>query len=649
MHLFRQIITTLFCASLLVACGGGGGGGGDSSNSPNSGGNPAGDWLTFNPSQVDISVYEGSSVPISVVGTATKKFSKSFNIAIVDSVGVITPSVSISAISPMQYQVTLNSNLALKTGVYTSNVQVRLCEDDPKICNVPFPGSPWTLPIKITVKSNADVGVNVTSTPAPLELTTYPGEAVQFVVSAESQIDTGKAFKIGIIDSGLNSKVKSTGQVSNTKSIATLETNPDLKPGEYSSMLEIRTCADDPVVCKLPSSGSPRRIPLKIKVRNTTNLIPLRPVPQLGAWSTFQGNAAHNGHVPASFSPSNFLRRWSWSSSEISSSSYVSIDNGLLYLTKATASPGEYELIALNEANGQVQWRTRMGRLYGVNAPAAGNGRVFVTARGDWSMNATNFLWVFNQDGILLNQVPIPWVSTERVAPTIFDNEVFDGYSNNLMSKYLTGHQKLAWSVNLPIHSTLTPAVDANYAYSFMGGNLFAVKKTDGSLAYTINANPQGFSTDLNGFIPVLSNKNMAFVDWNGLQAFDLNTRQRVWTSSGGYPAYANNVVYVINNYGKVLEARSAQNGGLLWSVNVLTQEEYASGISFNTIIVSDNLVFISSGSGYFAPPGVRTLAIDINTHKVVWEHPLGGSLAISSYGVLYIKGKTRIDAINLQ
>lgn len=766
MKLLKQVSCTLFCAILLSACGGGGGSsapGNVSSNGTSntiSNNNPAGDWLTFNPAQVDITVYEGESLPVNIVGTATKTFAKTFNIAIVDNVGVITPYTSVSAITQMQYRVTLNSNPALKPGVYSSNIQVRLCEDDPKVCNTPFPGSPWTLPYKITVKSKteatqrvsvtpanidltanegdslpvrisakpgqdlpasfniaiidkdkltyssssmgfqykpnqeysadflvkpnllpgtyngqfevrlcvddpnycsqplagspwivpykftlkskaAGISLSINSTPSVLDFTYYEGETRQFSISAESPADIGKPVNLGIYDSARNSTLKSTNKVSNTKTITTLETSPALKAGVYTSTLEVRTCADDPVDCKWPFNGSPRQIPLKITVRPNTNLTPLKSLPQVSSWSTFGGNAAHSNYVPASFYPSNFLRRWNWTPSGGGYLSDISIENGVVFLNKTSATypSGAYELTALNESSGQVQWKTSMGTLSKANAPAAGSGKVFVTSTG----HADTFFWVFDQgNGNLLNKIAMSSQWETYLAPTVYGNEVFteSGYYGG-MSKYSISDQKISWGIGLPQYDTWSPAVDTSFAYTYLSGSLHAVSKADGKVAYTIK-NPNFSWSGYGGLTPVLSEKNMAFVAGNGLQAFDLGKQTLAWSITGsiyGAPAYAKDIVYVLNANGTVLEARSAQNGSLVWMASALSSDNMSR--TYKNMVVTDNLVFISSSN--------NTLAIDIKTRQVVWEHPFGGSLAISDRGVLYIKGDNRIEAINLQ
>ncbi len=530
MKILKQIFCTFFFTFLLSACGGGSSGdtSGNSGSTPNSGGNsnPAGDWLTFSPAQVDITAYEGESLAVNVIGTATKTFTKNFNVAIIDSVGVITPNTSVSAITQMQYRVTLNSNPSLKPGVYSSNIQARLCEDDPKVCNAPFPGSPWNIPYKITVQSN-------------------------------------------------------------------------------------------------------------------TNLSNLKVLPQVSSWSTFQGNAAHTNYVPASFYPSNFSRRWNWTPEGGGYLSDISIENGVIFLNKrsATYPSGVYELTALKETNGEVLWKTPMGRLSKANAPAAGSSKVFVTSTG----HEDTFFWVFDQaNGSLLNKLTMHSQWETYLAPTVYGNEVFteSGYFGG-MSKYNINEQKISWAISLPQYDTWSPAVDANFAYTYLSGSLHAVSKTDGKLAYTIK-NPDFSWAGYKGATPVLSEKNVAYVVSNGLQAFDLTKQTRAWSVTGniyGALSYAKDVVYILNASGTVLEARSAQNGSLIWMASALSSDNIA--LPYKDMVVTDNIVFISRFSS--------TLAIDTKTRKVVWEHPFGGSLAISDRGVLYIKGESRIEAINLQ
>jgi hypothetical protein len=61
----------------------------------------------------------------------------------------------------------------------------------------------------------------------------------------------------------------------------------------------------------------------------------------------------------------------------------------------------------------------------------------------------------------------------------------------------------------------------------------------------------------------------------------------------------------------------------------------------FGVPLVTNNLAFVSSMK--------FTYAIDLSTRKVVWTYPLGGMLALSNRGVLYIQAYNQLVAINLQ
>lgn len=153
-------------SSLLAACGGGGGGGGGGFPGvglpPGGGGdtpqpNPAGAWLTFNPSRVELSLLPNSPTSFNVVATSTKVISAPVNVAIIDTKGVITNQTRISS-SGLTYTATLNTNPALAAGTHTGNFEIRVCYDaNPLVCSQPVEGSPWQLPYKITVADPASL------------------------------------------------------------------------------------------------------------------------------------------------------------------------------------------------------------------------------------------------------------------------------------------------------------------------------------------------------------------------------------------------------------------------------------------------------------------------------------------------------------
>lgn len=156
---------SVLVAAMLAACGGGGGSSGATggNTSGNSGSttpapqpvppvNAAGSWLTFAPSTLAVTTTAGQSKTFSITATSSRTIEKQFSIAIVETNGVISPQVQVNPISQFKYEAELRTASSLTVGTYSTTLEVRLCEDDPLVCNVPLPGSPWRLPLTVTVR-----------------------------------------------------------------------------------------------------------------------------------------------------------------------------------------------------------------------------------------------------------------------------------------------------------------------------------------------------------------------------------------------------------------------------------------------------------------------------------------------------------------
>ncbi|MGJ7504390.1 hypothetical protein ACSFBF_28815 [Variovorax sp. ZT5P49] len=158
---YAASLGVLVLSCLIASCGGGGGGGGGGGfpglvTPPPTGGtpppsNPAGAWLTFNPSPVELTLFPNTPKTFSVVATSTKVISAPVYVGIIEPKGVITTNIKISS-AGLQYTATMNTNPALAPGVHTGNFEVRVCYDaNPLVCSQPVEGSPWQLPYKFTV------------------------------------------------------------------------------------------------------------------------------------------------------------------------------------------------------------------------------------------------------------------------------------------------------------------------------------------------------------------------------------------------------------------------------------------------------------------------------------------------------------------
>lgn len=151
MKFCRMLLASFAACVSLISCGGGGGGDATSSATGQAVNSSSGGWLTFSPSVVNLTVYQGEPVTFSVIANSSKTIAEKINIGVVDAVGLITPNVRIVANTKTNYTATFNTSPSLPVGVHNSVLQVRICFDEPSICKQPYTDSPWQVPIRINV------------------------------------------------------------------------------------------------------------------------------------------------------------------------------------------------------------------------------------------------------------------------------------------------------------------------------------------------------------------------------------------------------------------------------------------------------------------------------------------------------------------
>jgi hypothetical protein len=541
----RSLYTLTLTATLLLlsACGGGGG----ASTTGTSGG-PTGDqsWLTFTPNTVAINTNQGQSVAFSVSAKSSKTIPVKFNVGIIEKLGLITTQVNLVELSPYEYRADMHTSPTLAAGAHATQLEVRLCEDDPLVCNKPISGSPFFVPLTVTVAPPPPP-------PPPLE----------------------------------------------------------------------------------------------------SNLTPLTPLPQLGAWGDLGGGAAHTGYVNASFNPAKFTVRWWYSLPPVaagdnhSGTLNVLTNNGLVYLVHDDLGAQNSSVLALDEASGQVRWNrqfsgiTVMGTLSGGNIYVVGDNGPGSILR---TLNAQT-----GQDGI---NTTVPLQASSVYGPLVSGNNIYAsfgtlGSQRATLARFDAIAGGLVTTTQLAdLHGKL--AADSRYVYSASGRGLTAFDLASGAIAFTLDDSDIPQTSDTPGYAPVLGDHGLAYALHDGtLIAYDTAARSRAWKVSGHYveqPALANGIVYAWTAAGNdasgnptyILRAHSAATGELLWSS---ASGAYAS----KDMIVTNNLLFAT---------GAQTVAFDLSTHQVVWSKPFGGPMALSDRGVLYIAGGTnpeKVLAINLQ
>jgi hypothetical protein len=181
----RRLVLATFSMCVLAACGGGGG---------------ESDWLSFSPNPVQVHMYDGEAARISITGTAGWVPSEYVEIGVdVDGALVDPDSISISSDGDMSRTLYVRL-LPLAPGSYDGTIEVRACLDAQTVCAEPYGGSPWHIPMHVTVA--ADPG-NPT-TPANGDFTSGTAGWV-------SNVFGGASAGISVADGVLHANITSGG------------------------------------------------------------------------------------------------------------------------------------------------------------------------------------------------------------------------------------------------------------------------------------------------------------------------------------------------------------------------------------------------------------------------------------------------------
>lgn len=641
MHSLKSAIPALVGAILIAGCGGGGGGsnagpGTPAATAPGTVAPPVvadGSWLTLTPGTVSLKNYQGETTRFTIKATSSRTFDKPFNAAVIDDKGLVSPQISISKQSDLEYIVGLQT-ATLAAGTHTTKLQVRLCEDDPKVCSKPLPGSPWSVPLTLEVASITQAQERMTLTPAVLDLVAYQDEpaAMQLGIKVNSLFDV--PVQVGVFNgAGVIAPDVRITQDSRTEYRARLTSVATLAAGEHASSLEVRLCYDSPSECKSPVTGSPWRVPVKVTVKPGTNLTTLAAISGLAPWTNYDANAAHSAYVPASFDPARFTRRWSKAATALGPMGAPAIVNGKLFTVRGNRF-GNNDLLAIDEASGDILWSTNIGSGYQVGPPAAVDGKVVVNSDGFYNVQA--FDQATGQETAHHHLA----IYSECRSSTVAAGMVYSSYDR--VSRFNPAAGTVEWNNGVLEASACAPAVDGSMAYVYTANKLQALNVANGSLAYSIA--DQGNTVYNFKGSPVVLGNGMAFViDGKRLLGFDLATRARAWGAEAtpvGQPVFANGVVYALAENGNEVEARAAASGMVQWKSAGLTN--WSLYTPYERMVVTSNLLFVSAPTA--------TVALDLASHQVVWSYPLGGELAVSDRGVLYIfAANGRQVAINLR
>lgn len=633
-------------AGLLASCGGGGGG---DSAPPYQ--------LSFSPGTLATTYAQGSSQTVSVTATLDRTVSQTVNVAIVDSAGVIEPTVQLTALTPTSYQATLTTKSTLSVGEHVGSLKVHLCYDNPGICSSPLPGSPFSLPYTFTVTAPVVLPPAQVS-PASITVDTYQDEVPTLQLSASLTTIGGTVYPQIVDPAGVFQPNPPTN-VSGSYVTSTLFLSTSLQAGSHSGNLEFRVCAD--LACNQQVAGSPVLVPYNLVLKAATNLSPLSRAAGAGEWAQHQANAAHTGYSPMTLDASKFNRRWRWTPPTTGGYAAGNIQPVVTSSGSVYAVTSGYfqsaSVYALSEHDKSTLWMRDFGSIYAANPPSTDAGMLYLATSG----HSDTYMWGFDGTSGALNFRTAFGSQWEHyLAPAIANGAVYTNggsYGGLLSFKIADGTQN--WFTSLSQYDQWTPAVDGQYAYAFMPTGLNVIDVNTGVTAFVLtdpNNAVQAYS--IFGAPMAIGASNVVVINGPGsggtvnrLLNFDIAGRTLKWSIPGSFsqaPAFAKGVIYAVN--GAQLEARSDTDGSRLWSwfPDEASVDPFANGYGLigRNIIVTDNLIFVSSST--------KVYALDLGIHKTVWTFPKPGQLALSPNGVLYITTPATADlpvslyAINL-
>jgi cysteine-rich repeat protein len=356
-------------------------------------------------------------------------------------------------------------------------------------------------------------------------------------------------------------------------------------------------------------------------------------------WTTYQANKEHTGHVDVDLDPASFSLRWAKKFGYQGLVRQVAAADGKVFLSLQNDVFDDAAMYALDSGTGDTVWSKAFGAVYSVSPPAYAYGNVYIQSSKNLPSSIPPLLHAFDaDDGTIVFQSQLfddQWES--YYAPTVDDGEVFvnGGYYGE-MSSFDAFTGVINWYTSIPHYDQWTPAVDAQYAYAYVGENLpglYVLDRYSGAVVFDIpdsNFEWNGWSMSL---APVLGGAADVFAIHDGrLIRFDLLNEEicyEIDNNFSGQVAYGDGFLYTISSGD--LSVREPTTGEAVWG--------WASPQALNGTMIVTNTHVIAKSSNY-------VFAIDLITHQDVWSYLSSGELTLSE-NTLYIAGIAKVTAIN--
>jgi PQQ-like domain len=359
---------------------------------------------------------------------------------------------------------------------------------------------------------------------------------------------------------------------------------------------------------------------------------------QPDAWETFQGNASHTGYVPISLEPDVFSLLWQRAIGSGAALNPVTAADGRVFVSLVTYFNDIPTLFVLDARDGETLWSKGFGDVFSVNPPSFAYGNVYIQTGHDGSLP---LLHAYDAaTGAVVFEAPFDAQWERYYAPTIFNGVVYvnAGYYGGMYGfDAFSGEQR--WFMDLPQYDQWTPAVDANYAYAYVGEyspGLYVANRLTGASAFTIpdpHFDWNGWSMNL---APVLGAHDDLLAIHNGrLLSFGLSSRSiryELSRSFAGQPSVSHDTVYAID--GGTLIALDEVTGNMLWSWSP------PEGSLTGPLLVTDTHLFATTAT--------TTYAVELLSRSQAWSFPVSGNLTLGNETLYVASSDGVLTAISM-
>lgn len=584
--------------------------------------------LKFTPSKVVEVMLLGESRVSKVQITLSSPTTEALFFRFFDPTGVLQLSSTVTQENNVTYTALVKMPSTLSFGTYEGYMEIQVCRD--AACSNPISYSRQLLPYSVSALHTIPVEfVN----PISISQSFYVGQdaTVSGMLAAPPEHSKINLYVTATDPKGVFINTSDFRWNGDSMYEFTLKTVPALASGRYRGNVEIRACRDKECSARYPVATM--SVPYDVEVRALSTLTALTRWSGVSDWQRERGNAQRSSYVPVTLDVSTFSRRWAW---PIPGASYMQRTPVTISANHVFLNAGAI-LYALKESDGSVAWSRDFGRY--PSSTASGDMLYVSTGTDDqrqvlYGVNATTGTTVFTSYSSLPKRdgytIPPLWME-----PILSGGKLFHSVANGGTN----GVQALEALTGTPLW--FAPMTSA----TVQGSNLFSLDQglsladaATGTFQGTI-ATPELMwtSSSASSLAPVAGASGSIFgitrpddgSKTRKLVNFNVAQNKVAWSSTGTYGdnfAYAEGVVYAVDEATSMLEARAENDGKLLWSWEVPRRFMSFAGTD---ILVTKNLVFVSF-SGF-------TYALDVKTHQLVWTEPTGGMLSMSANGVLYI------------